>query len=254
MFANVNQMPDAPGSARWWRDRYLQRLRARGRGLSIEQVCQAALGIVDEDGLRELTMRRLAHELGTGPASLYRYVSSRDELLVEVADLVLGELDAPDPALHWRDAVEQLANGLRGVLVGHRGLVVISSNAPLLGPNAMRVRELFWSVMDRDGCEPEFAVQTYAAVMHFVVCSAIFGAGAALRGNTAWSGEATSGLNELLDLLPARRYPTVLKFSEFADKPDPEYDFSFGLRALLSGLWQSQQSGDRELRNAEDLG
>jgi AcrR family transcriptional regulator len=242
MFAAVNQLPAAPGSAPWWRDRYLQRLRARGRGLSIEQVCQGALRIVDEGGLRELTMRRLADELGTGPASLYRYVSSREDLLVEVADLVLGELDAPDPALHWRDAVAELAHDLRRVLVGHRGLVVISSNAPLLGPNAMRVRELFWNVMDRDGCEPEFAVQTYAAVMHFVVCSAIFSAAAALRGSTAWRGEASSGLNELLDLLPARRYPTVLKFSEYADKPDPEHDFSFGLGALLDGLSQSQQS------------
>jgi AcrR family transcriptional regulator len=210
--------------------------------LSIGQVCQEALRIVDEGGLRGLTMRRLADELGTGPASLYRYVSSREELLVEVADLVLGELDAPDPALHWREAVAQLAHDLRRVLVGHRGLVVISSNAPLLGPNAMRVRELFWSVMDREGCEPEFAVQTYAAVMHFVVCSAIFSAAAAERGSTAWSGEVSSGLNELLDLLPARRYPTVLKFSEYADKPDPERDFSFGLRALIDGLWQSQRS------------
>jgi AcrR family transcriptional regulator len=254
MFATVNQSTSAPGSAQWWRDRYLLRLRARGRSLHIEQICQAALKIVDEDGLHELTMRRLADELGTGPASLYRHVSSRDGLLVEIADLVLGELNAPDPGLHWREALEQLAHDLRRVLVGHRGLVVVSSNAPLLGPNAMRIRELFWSVMDRDGCEAEFAVQTYSAVMHFVVCSAIFGAGVARRGNTAWTGEANSGLDEMLDLLPARRYPTVLKFSGYADKPDPENDFSFGLRALLNGLWQSQQSGDRGLGNAEDLG
>jgi AcrR family transcriptional regulator len=240
VFAEVNQLSPAPGSARWWRDRYLQRLRARSRGLSIEQVCRTALEIVDEFGLGELTMRRLADELGTGPASLYRHVSSREELLVEVADLVLGELEAPDPALHWRDAIEQLAHSLRTVLVGHRGLVVITSNAPLFGPNAMRIRELFWNVMDRDGCDPEFAVQTYAAVLHFVVCSAIFSAGAARRGNAAWGGEANSGLNELLDLLPTRRYPTVLKFSEFADKPDPESDFGLGLRGLLDGLLQSQ--------------
>jgi AcrR family transcriptional regulator len=242
VFAEVNHPSAAPGSAQWWRDRYLQRIRARGRGLSIEQVCRAALEIVDEYGLRELTMRRLADELGTGPASLYRHVSSRDELLVEVADLVLGELEAPDPALHWRDAIEQLAHSLRKVLVGHRGLVVITSNAPLFGPNAMRIRELFWSVMDRDGCDPEFAVQTYAAVMHFVVCSAMFTAGAARRGNSVWSGRTGSGLNDLLDLLPSRQYPTVLKFSEFADNPDPESDFGLGIRALLDGLLQSQRS------------
>src|ERR1700691_807032 len=107
MFAVVKRSQAAPGSARWRRDRYLQGLRARGRGLSMGQIGTAALKIVDEDGLRELTMRPLADELGAGPASLYRHVSSRDDLLVEVADLVLGELQRPDPGLHWREALEQ---------------------------------------------------------------------------------------------------------------------------------------------------
>jgi AcrR family transcriptional regulator len=247
VFAEVNPAGqlngvENPGSAQWWRARYLQRLRGRGRGLSIERICEAALGILDEAGLRELTMRRLAEELGTGPASLYRYVSSREELLVEVADLVLGELEAPDPALKWRDAVEQLAHDLRRVLVGHRGVVLMSSNAPLLGPNAMHIREMFWSVMDRDGCEPQFAIHVYSSVMHFIVCSAVFSAGVSRRGDTAWSGKASSGLLELLDLLPARKYPTVLKFSDYADTPDPDHDFTFGLRALLDGLWLSKHN------------
>lgn len=247
MFDQVNPAvqhttQDAPGSAHWWRDRYLQQLRARNRGLNIEQICRAALTIIDAQGLRKLTMRRLAEELGTGPASLYTYVTSREELLVQVADLVLGELEPPDPTLEWRDAVEQLAHDLRQLLVGHRGVVLISSNAPLLGPNAMRIREMFWSVMDRDGCIPEFAVQVYSSIMHFVVCSAIFRAGVSRRGDTAWNGHATSGLHELLDLLPARQYPTVHKFSNYVDTPDPEHDFSYGLQALLDGLSRSQHN------------
>ncbi len=257
MFAEVNPVAgpgrgrQPPGSPQWWRDRYEQRFRLRGRGLSIDRICQAALGIIDEGSLRDLTMRRLAEELGTGAASLYRHVAGREELLVEVADLVLGELRPPDPELRWRDAVEALAHDLRRVLVGHRGVVLISSNAPLLGPNAMRVREMFWSVMDRDGCEPDFAVQVYSSVMHSVVCSAIFSAGVSRRGGSAWSGKASSGLQELLDVLPARKYPTVLKFGEHGDTPDPEDDFRFGLRALLDGLWRSQ---DDVGRNTSDLG
>ena len=187
-------------------------------------------------------MRRLAEELGTGPASVYTYVTSREELLVEVADLVLAELEPPDPTLEWPDAVERLAQDLRRVLVGHRGVVLVSSNAPLLGPNAMRVRELFWSVMDRDGCTPQFAVQVYSSVMHFVVCSAIFSAGVSRRGDTAWSANTSRELDELLDVLPARKYPTVVKFHDYADSPDPDHDFSFGLRALIDGLRRSQDS------------
>jgi AcrR family transcriptional regulator len=235
MFANVNAS-SPPGSPAWWRDRYQRRLRARGRGLTIEKICEAALTILDRDGLPELTMRRLADELGTGPASLYRHVTSRDELLVEVVDRVLGELREPDTAQGWRDAVEQLAHDLRRVLLTHRSVVLVIANAPLLGPNAMRIRELFWRVMDRDGCEPRFAVQTYFTVIHFVVCSALFTSGTASHRTP---GEPT-GLSTLLDVLPARQYPTVLKFSEYGEKPDPDYDFDFGLHALLDGLDRSR--------------
>lgn len=238
--ANEDSDGAAPGSADWWRERYLRRLRSRGRDLSIERICRAALGIVDERGLRELTMRRLADQLGTGPASLYRHVTSREELLVEVADLVLGELEAPPESLGWHEAVATLAHALRRVLLGHRGVVLVSSNAPLLGPNAMRVREMFWRAMDRDGCDPRFAVQVYSSVMHFVVSSAVFSTGATQRGDTAWSGEAGSGLQELLDLLPARRFPTVLKFSDYVGSPDPEHDFRVGLRALIEGMSRSR--------------
>jgi AcrR family transcriptional regulator len=208
--------------------------------LTIERICAAALDIVDRDGIRELTMRRLADELGTGPASLYRHVASREELLVEVVDRVLGELSEPDETLEWRDAIEQLAHGMRRTLLRHRGVVLVVANSPLLGPNAMRIRELFWRVMDRAGCTPQFAVQTYFTVIHFVVCSAVFSANAATHDGTPWNAGQPTGLGELLDVLPARQYPTVLKFSHFGEKPDPEYDFNFGLRALLDGLSRSQ--------------
>lgn len=234
MSADVNGARDpaaAPGSAAWWRDRYRQRLRMRGRGLSIDRICAAALVILDRDGLPELTMRRLADELGTGPASLYRHVASREELLVEVADRVLGELPEPDTNLPWRDALEQLAHNLRGTLLAHRAVVLVVANSPHLGPNAVRIRELFWSVMDRDGCDPQFAVQTFFSILHFVVMSALFTANATRNGPPK-----ESALGELLDVLPTRDYPTVLRFSQYEGVPDFDRDFAVGLRALLDGL------------------
>lgn len=232
MSADVNGAGvPAPGSAAWWRGRYQQRMRMRSRGLTIDRISVAALAILDRDGLTELTMRRLADELGTGPASLYRHVASREELLVEVADRVLGELPAPDPELCWRDALEQLAVGLRRTLLSHRAVVLVVANSPHLGPNAIRIRELFWSVMDRDGCDPELIIRTYFSIIHFVVLSALFSANAGRVGE-----QATSPLGELLDVLPGRDYPTVLKLSRYEGPPDFDAHFAMGLRALLDGL------------------
>jgi TetR/AcrR family transcriptional regulator, tetracycline repressor protein len=236
--ANVNLTSAPPGSSAWWRARYQKQTRARGRPpeLSLAKIVEAALSILDEEGLSELTMRRLATELGTASGSLYRHVASRKELLVAVGDKVLGELREPGRELPWRQAVEELARDLRGVLLAHRGVVLVITSAPLLGPNAIRLRELFWGAMDRDGCAPEFAVQVYFTVMHFVVSSALFSAGSSRKPGTAWSGQTPSGLRDLIDVLPATEYPTVIRFSAFGDRPDPNHDFEFGLRALLDGL------------------
>ncbi|MFJ6613229.1 TetR family transcriptional regulator [Streptomyces sp. NPDC091289] len=57
------------------------------------QITTAALALADAEGLAAVSMRALAQRLGTGPASLYRYVGSRDELLDLMADAVAGELD-----------------------------------------------------------------------------------------------------------------------------------------------------------------
>jgi AcrR family transcriptional regulator len=259
----VDRASPPPGTAGWWRPRYAGRTRAAGRpaDLTLDRITGAALAILDAEGQRRLTMRRLADELGTAPSSLYRHVASRDELLVEVVDRVLGELQPPADDSAWPAAVEHLAHELRRVLLAHRSVVLAITTAPLLGPHAMRIRELFWRTLDRHGCEPEFVVQVYAAVMHFVVCSALFAAGAARRAGGegdgganggandgangaangganggAWSGRTRSGLGDLVDVLPAGTYPTVIRLAAFGDRPDPDHDFAFGLRALIDGL------------------
>ena len=53
----------------------------RQRGLSQAAIVDAALEIIDLEGLDALTMRTVAHRLGTGPASLYAHVGSKEELI-----------------------------------------------------------------------------------------------------------------------------------------------------------------------------
>ncbi|MEU3017809.1 MULTISPECIES: TetR/AcrR family transcriptional regulator [unclassified Nocardiopsis] len=71
------------------------------------QITAEAVAVADEGGLAAVSMRQVARRLGTGPASLYRYVSTRADLLDLMADAVSGEIDL-DVALTG-DPVEDLA-------------------------------------------------------------------------------------------------------------------------------------------------
>src|SRR6266545_5053429 len=67
--------------------------------LSREQIGATALKIADADGFDQLSMRRIARELGAGTMSLYHYVRSKDELLAVMWDTVGGELIVPEDQL-----------------------------------------------------------------------------------------------------------------------------------------------------------
>jgi AcrR family transcriptional regulator len=49
--------------------------------LSRERVLRAAIALADERGAQELTMRKLAKELGVEAMSLYNHVANKDDLL-----------------------------------------------------------------------------------------------------------------------------------------------------------------------------
>src|SRR5215469_9530919 len=59
--------------------------------LTRERIVAAAIRVADAEGLAQLSMRRIATELGAGPMSLYRHVNGKEELLVSMMDSVLGE-------------------------------------------------------------------------------------------------------------------------------------------------------------------
>ena len=71
--------------------------RSRGRPPTIdrEDVLETALGLLDGEGAEALTMRRLASELGVSAMTPYRYVGSKDELLVVLVDRLAARLVYP---------------------------------------------------------------------------------------------------------------------------------------------------------------
>ncbi|UUU38111.1 TetR/AcrR family transcriptional regulator [Streptomyces sp. NBC_00162] len=89
--------PAEPGSASWWRARYAERDRRRPRtgGLTLARITAGALELADRDGLDFLTMRSLGEHLQVRHTSLYRHVASREELLIETVDHMLGEIRLP---------------------------------------------------------------------------------------------------------------------------------------------------------------
>src|SRR5215210_4032890 len=87
--------------------------------LSRDRVLRAAVALADDAGIESLSMRRLAQELGVVPMALYKHVANKEELLDGMADVVVGEIDPPDPDVDWKSAVRQRILSARQALLRH---------------------------------------------------------------------------------------------------------------------------------------
>ena len=131
--------PPAPALSIW------QRPERASRGPAPEHsraaIAAAGVRLADADGLAATTMRRVATALGTAPASLYRYVANRDELLALMGDAALAEMslrDLPSGA-GWQVDVLTVAQRLRRLYQRHRWLLdLMTGPGPAaLGPAAV---------------------------------------------------------------------------------------------------------------------
>jgi AcrR family transcriptional regulator len=122
----------------------------------------AAIRLLDREGLAALSMRRLAEELGTGAATLYWHVGSKDGLLDLVFDELIGEEQVPDAdPSRWQEQLKDIARAQRRVSLRHPYLVRISIGRIPMGPNALRFSERVLAILRAGGLPPRLAVQGY---------------------------------------------------------------------------------------------
>src|SRR3954452_20000957 len=121
--------------------------------LTRERVAEAALDLVDREGLDGLSMRRLADALGVGTMTLYGYFRSKRELLDAVVDAAVSDRPPPQPEGDWRAQLRALLKGARRNLLRHPALVAIRVRQPVLQPEALRFAESGLRILREAGFE-----------------------------------------------------------------------------------------------------
>lgn len=134
-----------------------------------ESVVDAALRILDDHGLPELTMRRLAAALDVQPSALYHHFENKQSLLAAVADRIQGQArPTPRAGLDWRAAAVTEATLIRDALLAYRdgAEVVLSTRALGLGGDEAHRR--LSAALGR-GHDPETSDLVATALLHLIL-------------------------------------------------------------------------------------
>lgn len=204
---------------------------------SVEKIVQAAVELADTDGLEAVSLPRLAATIGVSTNALYRYVSSKDELLVLVRDAGWGPPpDSIRQSANWRDA----ATAWTHAVIDHYGVRPWLMDVPVPGspmtPRLLRWLEVLLASMgetglsNRDRLRCALLLDGYA----FSTASLI----RKLRVAARQPAESAAAYEFLLPRL--QDFPVMaemLSTGAFGSSGDfPAGAIDFGLRRILDGI------------------
>src|SRR3954469_11882008 len=209
--------------------------------LNRDRVLQAAVALADRSGIDALSMRGLAQDLGVVPMALYKHVADKDELLDGMVDVVLTEIDAPDPTLDGKTALRSRLLSARQVVLRHPWARKAIESRTRRTPTVLAYMDSVTGMFRAAGFSPDLTHH----LMHAL-------------GNRIW-GFSPELFEEPRDedappLTPeqqaalsaefAERYPHILEVAMAATRGDlsgvgagcdEEFEFEFALDLLLDG-------------------
>jgi AcrR family transcriptional regulator len=189
--------------------------------------------------LAAVSMRRVAGDLGSGTASLYRYITNRDELVDLMVDAAQGEDPLPESTQDWRADLGAVAHALRATLLRHPWLAGELTGRPALGPNSLRRSES--ALRAAVALTPDItqASQALGTVRAYVL-------GSVAAQQALLRAEQRTGLTEeewqhsmgpyIREVLAAGKHPMLARRVLEAEELDPDVEFAFGLDCVLDGL------------------
>jgi AcrR family transcriptional regulator len=213
--------------------------RAPKPRLSQELIVRAGLDVLLAEGLDALSMRRVAQELDTGPASLYAHVSTKDELAELMLDRVLEEVPLPKPnARRWRAQVKDLLRGQVRAMQAYPGIARIAWQIQVpVGPNALRHGEALLSLLRAGGLSLTAAAYAGDALSlytkAFAYEASVWTAGTLDPAEVAARGRRMS---EYLSSMPDGAFANMAAIGELFGPHTASERFEFGLDMLLGGL------------------
>ncbi|MEV6118035.1 TetR/AcrR family transcriptional regulator [Streptomyces sp. NPDC052109] len=206
-----------------------RRERPAKPALTREGIVSAAVALLRAEGLRKVTMRRLAQELDTGPASLYVYVRNTDELHAAVLDELLGTVAPPPAAGDWRERLEKVLTSYTGMLLEHPSLARSALTARPSGPNYLRLVETLLDLLGSGGVPRTQAAWGVDLLLQHATATAAEHAGDDSPGD--WQA-----LVRALREAPSDTHPHIAAGAEALLRGAPEARLSWAFQTLINGI------------------
>jgi AcrR family transcriptional regulator len=212
-----------------------RRERPAKPALSRPGIVTAAVALMRAEGLERVTMRRLADQLDTGPASLYVYVRDTADLHAAVLEEMLGQVDLA-PAHgggDWRERLTAVLRSYLGVLFEHPGLARSALVARPTGPNALALIESLLVILEDGDVPGPRAAWAVDLLLHFATATA---AEQSTRTNDPAMGQQDEDMAVALRSASPAAYPRISALQDELLAGPGADRLAWGFAVLIDGI------------------
>jgi AcrR family transcriptional regulator len=199
------------------------------------RVIEAALHLMDTEGMEAVSMRRVGRELGVEAMSLYNHVQDKEDLLDGIREHVLSEFLDPGTEGDWEERARQAARSWRHIMRAHPNMLILISEAKRFSmtPRSMRPTETALRLLREVGLSDEDAVKAFCALGGFIVGFVMFEIG--VERSTDPASDPPSP-ERLTAALAPDEFPCFLSSLPQLMKGDIDERFEYGLDLLIAGI------------------
>ena len=206
-----------------------------GEPLTRQRVLEAALHLIDREGLEGFSMRKLGAMLGVEAMSLYNHVESKRALFDGVIEWLIVQAPSPEQLDGTpREELWAFAHAFRDVLRAHPRVLPLVATSPLRTPATLAILDRLLATMHRAQVTGVQAIYALQCLVGFIVGHTWIEIGTppvadlerGPNGPTVWQQ------------FPAASYPTLHALLPEIAQWNPDREFDFGLQALFQSLFE----------------
>jgi AcrR family transcriptional regulator len=214
----------------------------RREPLTRQRVVQAALRLMDTEGLEAVTMRRIGRELGVEAMSLYNHVRDKEDILDSICEEVVGEFEAPT-AVGWAEAARAAAFEYRRLLLAHPNVLTLMTERkrPFSSLNALRVYEYALEVFRSAGLTEMDAIQAFHSFGSYILGAVTMELGLMVGS----PNEDEDAHREMARLVASADLPRLQEALPHMVNCDLDEQFAFGLDLLIDGIRARAANSER---------
>ena len=210
------------------------------RALSEDEILDAAMGLLDENGIAAASVRSIAARVGVAPNAVYTYFPNKAAVLQGVVEQILGEVEHDtfvDQERPWREQVECLALHVRERVLAHPAALPLMVGEPMTGRNALTLNEQLLDLLCDAGLSlVDAARASYLLVVYLFGSMALNVAHAPDSGRLPPEADRVAARRQRFSAISAESFPRSAAAADTIATFISTEQFLWGLRRLLDGI------------------